>query len=387
MTIMGDCYNINYSRKLMCIIFYTLAILNAMTGMALAQQDPGQITKKLSRGINLSHWFAQSFRGYDRQHLETFVSEADITRLVKIGITHVRIPVSMAIAFRQDDMAAIHRGILREKVSYIIVSGIAVVIDIHPTEDEKRAMMSDSSDSQFVEGWSAFAKEFASFSPADVAFEIMNEPYPIAGERWASIQKKAVDSIRSVAPRHTIVVNPGGWSTVSDYDNFRSLDANNLVYTVHMYEPHLFTHQGAEWGWVFASQIRALPWPIAAKDAQANAEASAADGEPRHVLLDQIAKGLFEQEWITRHLDKLTRWQAENPRNYVWVGEFGVYRKLSPMASRLSWHGILRSEFERRGWGWALWDYAGGFGLILEGSQQRGYDGDLIRELGLNAEN
>jgi len=45
--------------------------------------------------------------------------------------------------------------------------------------------------------------------------------------------------------------------------------------------------------------------------------------------------------------------------------EFGVYRAKTPECSRLHWLQDVRTALERHGIGWAMWDYADGFGVAV----------------------
>jgi len=185
-----------------------------------------------------------------------------------------------------------------------------------------------------------------------------------------------------VVPAHTIIVNPGNWSGIDEFADLQPLRDRNLVYTAHIYDPTLFTHQGADWSWDVAKEIKGLPWPVLPADADAVAKVSAAPGRAFDILKDQIGKGIMDAKWMEERLDTLAAWQKRSKGARIWIGEFGVYRKVAPREPRLAWHRALRSGFEARGWGWALWDYTGDFGII-QSPKGRPYDRGLIEALGL----
>jgi hypothetical protein len=81
-------------------------------------------------------------------------------------------------------------------------------------------------------------------------------------------------------------------------------------------------------------------------------------------------------------LDRLAQWQRRNGNPRVYIGEFGVYRSVAPEAASLRWHQEARHGFEARGWGWAVWDYAGGFG-ITRAFDKKAFDAPTLRALGL----
>ena len=50
----------------------------------------------------------------------------------------------------------------------------------------------------------------------------------------------------------------------------------------------------------------------------------------------------------------------------VMVGEFGVHN-LTPHRFVLSWMHDTLEEFKKAGWGWALWNFTGSFGICDSG--------------------
>ena len=56
-----------------------------------------------------------------------------------------------------------------------------------------------------------------------------------------------IEQIRQTNPERTIFVGPGRWNSISELPELRLPDDDdNLIVTVHNYEPFYFTHQGAD---------------------------------------------------------------------------------------------------------------------------------------------
>jgi aryl-phospho-beta-D-glucosidase BglC (GH1 family) len=362
--------------RLMPLLVATLAITCAAAS-SRPTADP-VFAPNLSRGINLAHWFAQTPNGLTERHLTTFVTEGDMQRLATVGFTHVRLPIEMGPAFGTSEESQRIQAVYAESIGKLIGAGLAVVVDLHPTDAEKRAVA--ASPEVLVAGWSHFARFLSRFPPEKLALEVMNEPHPMRGRRWHEIQAAAAKAIRAAAPAHTIIVNPGNWSGIDEFSDFQALRDRNLVYSAHVYDPPLFTHQGATWAWDVATAVKNLPWPLPSAEAEARAKASAA-GRPLEILKDQIAKGVMDRPAMERNLDRLAAWQRRSRGAFVWIGEFGVYRKFAPREARLEWHEAHRAAFEARGWGWALWDYLGDYGIV-QSPKGRPYDGELLDRLG-----
>jgi endoglucanase len=47
----------------------------------------------------------------------------------------------------------------------------------------------------------------------------------------------------------------------------------------------------------------------------------------------------------------------------VHVGEFGAFSK-TPHDVVLAWMRELMSQWKEAGWGWAMWNFRGGFGIL-----------------------
>jgi len=55
---------------------------------------------------------------------------------------------------------------------------------------------------------------------------------------------RAAKAIRAIDPERTLIVEPPEWGDPAGLRELRPLDVPNVVYSVHMYLPHAFTHQG-----------------------------------------------------------------------------------------------------------------------------------------------
>ena len=203
-----------------------------------------------------------------------------------------------------------------------------------------------------------------------------------SGRNGARFKREQSKRFRTVAPQNTLIANPGGWSGIEDYAEFRPYPDANVVYTAHVYEPLLFTHQGTTWAWDIASQVQDVWWPLPPGTAKRQAARSGATEAAVKQLRYQISDGQFEVRWLIDRFDRLAQWQRRNGDPKVYIGEFGVYRTVAPQAASLRWHQEARQAFEARGWGWAVWDYAGGFG-ITRALDRRALDTPMLQALGL----
>jgi endoglucanase len=57
----------------------------------------------------------------------------------------------------------------------------------------------------------------------------------------------------------------------------------------------------------------------------------------------------------------------------VHVGEWGCHN-LTPKAAMLGWFGDLLALWQEAGWGWAMWNLRGGFGVVDSGRADVNYE-------------
>src|SRR5262249_32804776 len=86
-------------------------------------------------------------------------------------------------------------------------------------------------------------------APEGVVFELLNEPKDAATTAAMNpIYAEAIRLIRKTNPRRTLFVGPGKWNQASELVHLRLPDDDdNLIATVHCYDPFPLTHQGASW--------------------------------------------------------------------------------------------------------------------------------------------
>lgn len=100
--------------------------------------------------------------------------------------------------------------------------------------------------------WKAIADRYKD-EPQVGAYDILNEPTPLGSmQNWSDLAQSIIDSIRSVDKNHLIVTERAlaldcdyGYSDVNN--NYPQITEENLMYTVHLYDPFEYTHQNLDW--------------------------------------------------------------------------------------------------------------------------------------------
>jgi aryl-phospho-beta-D-glucosidase BglC (GH1 family) len=357
------------------------ALLTAQTSSV-----PASRLAHLRHGINTSHWFAQVYdsNGYSKEHFDSWTTADDIALIQRMGFDHVRLSVNPQPMFRAnqaDQIPPEYLNYVDAAVKMILDHGLAVVLDIHPDSDFKQKLATDDAAvEQFADFWRALARHYASLDPEMIFFEIINEPEMRDRYRWYGIESKLATAIREGAPKHTIIATGAQWSDEDNLVFLEPLRDPNVIYNFHFYSPHIFTHQGANWGvnsWHF---VKGLAYPSTRASAEKAAEA-VPDAVNR---LPVIRYGL--DHWNAARID------AEIAQAAAWAkrwnvplvcNEFGVYRADASPQDRNAWIRDTRTALEKYGIGWAMWDYSGSFGVAVKTNGKAAPDEATLGALGL----
>jgi hypothetical protein len=385
---------------------------------ACAQDTPS--SAGFRRGIGLAHALAWApvepapsrafvFPPFD-QPLKALANELKALR--RTGFDFVRLAVDPG-PFLQFQGSRRDRldDILMERVRLILSSGLAVIVDFHPSDlhgDYTADALTRGVDVPVFQAYLRLLARTAALldrlQSRSVALEIMNEP-PVTPARWQPMLDAAYGAIRGRAPGLLLVLDGGDEGSAAGalaLGSFRNDPA--VLFSFHYYDPYQFTHQGAPW--VAARYLADVPYPALARPLQDSLDASAAliatsdlppSQKSRAVLdarqrLESYRKSSFDRRTIAQSFDRIAGWARDHrvPSERVLLGEFGARRQdgrigASRDGERARWIRDVREEAEARGFAWAAWVYrgSGGFSLVRheEGTE---LDPTMIDALGLD---
>ena len=341
--------------------------------------------KHLQRGINLSEWFAQVFdpKGYAKEHFETWTTAQDIALIKAMDFDHVRLSVNPKPMWRQnaaDQLPEEYLGYLDAAIKMILDSGLAVVLDIHPDGEFKDKLSSDAMVEQFADFWRALAKHYSGYDANRLFLETLNEPELRDRYRWNGIQAHLATAIREGAPQHTIIVEGARWADDDDLLFLEPLRDGNVIYNFHFYEPHLFTHQGATWGESWWHYLKAVPYPSTTENVNAAVELVPDDAQK--LALRRYGAERWNAARIEAEFAQVAAWGKKWNVPLV-CNEFGVYRRTANPDDRARWLSDVRTALEKNGMGWTMWDYSGGFAIVVKQNGVPTVDELTVKALGL----
>jgi hypothetical protein len=307
-------------------------------------------------------------------------------------------------------------ALLASDVEAVTRSGLKVVFNIHPVSQVtaySNELVNGAADAPGVGQYSEMivdlVRTLTPLGSDKVAIEPFNEPShypcdPSGDNEWQEIMASTVAAIRAVSTEITIVATGacgGNVDGVTDLDP--SFDDPNILYSFHMYEPHLFTHQRSDDPGGFAS---GLPWPASAGSPEAVRAALGAHMDAAGLPPDQQARQLaaisgpideyFAEDWgetqMRARLQQAVEWAKGHgiPASRLFMGEYGAIlmsedgRSGAFNADRLRYLETLRKLAESHGIPWSIWEFSNPYGMsVMEPKGPAVPDRELLRALGL----
>jgi aryl-phospho-beta-D-glucosidase BglC (GH1 family) len=365
---------------------YYFALLLLLAGSApLSAQSPTSVTQSrynnLLSGINLSNRFQCG-----SQSAPVPTSE-DLSLLLGAGFTSVRLPVapeyllsdipgsSCTSAANIDE----HLGNLDAAINLFLKGSIAVMLDFHPDPTYVSYYQSNhaAAQNELVTLWTSLAGRYANRDPEHLFFEIMNEP---SGGFTDGDQIEILNAIHGVAPRFTVLVEPVNGSDAETLIRMTPYPDTNVIYAIHDYSPLQFTEQGAYWTGAPYPSLANVPYPSYLPGLQTLISTTT---DPANLCaLQQYQAGYWDALQVAWDIQLAAGWAKYWSQDVV-VNEFGVYQA-SPADSRACWIYDMQTAMKNMKIGWAMWDYDGGFGLVMTGaSNSRTIDPAIGGALGL----
>ena len=287
------------------------------------------------------------WRGFNLQNMFTFghehpFAEADFQIIHDFGFNFVRIPMDYRIWIKNGDWTQIDEQKafvdLDQALAWAAKYHVHVCLNFHRAPgytvakpSEARSLWTDPEAQRVCAlHWAAFARHYKGVPNERLSFDLFNEPPKIDPQVYANVVGLVVKAIRQEDPDRLIMAD----GLRAGYDPCPLLVPLHIAQATRGYEPHSLTHYQASW--MANSDKWPLPtWP-------------GADGE--------------DGAWLWQH--DIVPWQNLEAQGVgVMVGEWGCFDK-TPYDVTLRWMEDNLVNFQRAGWGWALWNLYGGFGIF-----------------------
>ena len=307
------------------------------------------------RGFNLQGKFGSPERPYDGPAYEEF----DFSTMAEWGFDFARLPLSYWAWGSRDDWHLIREDALK-KIDQAIDLGrqykIHINLNFHRVpgycindrELEPADLFSGTREQRdraldaAVFHWKTFAKRYRGIPNRHLSFDLINEPPKMRSyegyleERYVEIVKALVGAIRKEDPQRLIFADGMniGQAPVLGIVNL------GLVQSTRGYLPKAVSHYTATWVPRDEFETMNIPtWPL--KDDKG----------------EMWDRNRLKSEYIDKY-KPLTDKGVQ-----IHVGEWGCFNK-TPHPVTLAWMQDSLSLWKEAGWGFALWNLRGSFGVL-----------------------
>lgn len=292
--------------------------------------DPFEQVKQLGRGVNFGNALEAPKEGEWGMMLE----ERFFDLVKEGGFNTIRLPVKWSAHAMREAPYTIDEEFFKRvdwAVDNALSRGLNIVVNMHHYDE--LFVEPQAERERFIALWQQIADRYKD-KPAQLVFEPLNEPNSaLTPGLWQRLFEDTLAEIRKTNPTRNVVFTGADWGGPSALKGMKRPDDPHLIATFHYYLPFQFTHQGAEW---------------------ANGSEAWIGTEWKRTSNERVN--------INFDLDQVAKWAKENDIP-VWMGEFGSYGKYADSESRHKWTDYVAREAERRGFGWAYWEFGAGFGV------------------------
>jgi aryl-phospho-beta-D-glucosidase BglC (GH1 family) len=193
----------------------------------------------------------------------------------------------------------------------------------------------------FIFLWETFTRRYRDVPCEVLSFDLVNEPpnpgqYGMTRANHAHLIRRTVAAIRAIDPQREIVIDGLGGGSLA-MPELADLD---VTHSGRGYHPMPVSHHQAYW------------WP-------GHVRAPA----PKYPWL--IWNGRVWTRMTLRNSYRPWR-QVEKRGARIHIGEFGCFNR-TPNEVALRWLSDLLSIFKEFGWGYAMWNFQGPFGIVEHG--------------------
>jgi endoglucanase len=339
----------------------TMMAQSAMAGLGLAtagalakaaddppRRLPEPTAAKLPRwrGFNLLEMFmADQARPF---------AEDDFAAIAELGFDFVRLPMDYRIWTDPKDWTKLRDDRLKwvdQAVAMGRKHGIHVQLNFHrapgytvASPPEAKSLWTDS-EAQDVSAlhWGTFAKRFQGVPNREVSFDLFNEPANVGPEAHKKVVARMVEEIHRHDPARLIVCDGRDWGTKAPTE----LVGLGVATSTRGYAPFHLTHYKANW-----------------------VNGSDKFPKPTYPLVENGKT--WDQSTLVK--ENVAPWKAlEGQGVGVMVGEFGAFNR-TPHEVVLPWMRDCLAAWRDAGWGWALWNFRGGFGILDSDRQDVSYE-------------
>lgn len=326
-------------------------------------------------GMNLSYldnwWLGKKEKNY-----ADFIKPDEVAKrqqmfvdIARNGFQTVRIPINFGAwanyekPFRWENETGLKAA--DDFVKWALDNDLNAIIDLHHVEFDG-SVKNAATTERIVWLWKEIAMRYKNTNPNKVFLEIRNEPHDISAEEWLTQAKEVIETVRAIAPNHTLIVGFHDWNSRQALIESKPFSDKNIIYTFHYYDPFLFTHQGATWSNEGLRDLKFVPFPYAESikiETPENARGQWVEGLIKTYEKDSDSIKMFAD------LKAAKEWSVDN-NVPVFLGEFGSFSKLPSAKDRCRHAEVVYDALGKLDIPSAWWEWNAGFNMFEKGTNK-----------------
>jgi endoglucanase len=297
--------------------------------------SPGRLPRW--RGFNLLEKFTKSRDGNPP------FAEADFAAMAEWGFDFARLPMSYLCWADQEDWLRLREPELKHIDAAVELGkqhGVHVNLNLHrapgycvnPPKEPLDLWKDEKALEACAFHWAHFARRYKGIPNERLSFDLLNEPPDIAEELYRKVVATLTKAIRQEDPQRLVIADGLRWGN----SPVPSLASLGVAQSTRGYHPMQLTHYKASW-------VRGESWP-----------------EPTWPL--KQGDKVIDKEALRK--ERILPFQELQKQGVgVHVGEWGVYNR-TPHKVALAFMRDYLELWREAGWGWALWNLRGSFGIL-----------------------
>ncbi len=280
-------------------------------------------------------------------------AESDFQWMAQWGFDFVRLPMDYRCWTDSTAPYQLNEKVLGEIDQAVELGGkhgVHVCLNLHRAPGytvaqppEKLNLWADEeAQKQFDFQWSSFARRYRGIPAGRLSFNLVNEPGNVAAAAYSQVVRRVVAAIRREDPGRLVIADGLRWGL----DPVFELADLGIAESTRGYTPMPLTHYQASW--VGGERWPKPAWPLKEGDKQ------------------------YDRPWLLH--DRIDAWKRLEAQGVgVHVGEWGAFHK-TPHDVVLNWARDFLGLWKEAGWGWALWNFRGSFGILDSGRADVAYE-------------
>ena len=281
--------------------------------------------------------------------------EADIQWIAELGFDFVRLPMSYLCWTDSEDWLKLREEELKHIDDVVEMGrkhGVHVNLNFHRAPgycvNPPAEPLDLWTDEKALEAcsfhWAQFAKRYKGIPNRRVSFDLLNEPADIPEERYVRVITRLVEAIRAEDKDRLIVADGLRWGTKP----VLSLAGLGVAQSTRGYQPSRISHYKASW-MRGSDQWPEPTWPLTINE-----------------------NDVWDKDRLRK--EQIEPWKELQAKGVgVHVGEWGAFQH-TPHIVALAWMRDNLELWKEAGWGWAMWNFRGSFGIIDSGREDVAYE-------------